>query len=203
MRGMNSLASWNAVGSGAWSQWQAALADTGWHPMAMALAQSGVALVSLAAARHAAQPALWRRSAGLLLVLALASLLSLDLLLVELARALAHAGGWYGARRSWQALALVLLAVLGLAMLAQAGRVPGGLRPWPGTPIPTVGPERWLPVGLGVVLAVTALRLVSLHDTDALLGLRVSGWSVGRLLEGAGLLVIGGRAAWLVLLDRG
>lgn len=202
MRAMNSLASWNAVGSGAWSQWQAALAHTGWHPLAMALAQSGVALVSWAAARHAAHPPLWRRTAVLLLALALVTLLSLDLLLVELARALAHSGGWYGARRSLQAPVLALLALVGLAALAGAGRGPGGLRAWPGAPVPTVGAERWLPLGLGLVLAVLVLRLVSLHDTDAWLGLRLAGWSVGRLLEGAGLAVIGLRAAWLLHVDR-
>lgn len=203
MRGMNSLASWNTLWSGAWSQWQLGLGATGWHPLAMAAAQASVALLSLAAARHAAHPTGWLRTAGVLLVLALITLLSLDLLFVEMARAWARSGGWYATRRDLQALVLLGLALIGLALLVRRERpAQTTLRAWADRTAAPQGRDGWLALGLGLVLAVAALRLVSWHASDVWLGQRVAGLSLGRLLEAGGLSLLGLRAAWIWQFDR-
>lgn len=207
MRGMNFTNVTSPDWTSAWEHWHLALATAGWHPWAVAALQVTVAGLCFAVARQAVQARVWRRSALLLLLLSVSTLFALDVLAVELARVAARQAGWYGARRTLQMAvlgALALAAVWAISAAALEAPKPrrAALRTWPGAvPFAPVN-ERWVEFGMALLLTLALLRFVSLHATDAWLGLRWAGLSLGRVLEGVGLGLVGLRAAWLLHLGR-
>lgn len=161
--------------------WEKAVGLSGWHPVAAATAQAAVALLCLTARDHGrrhgeASPA-WTMAAAALLLLAINTLLAFDLLFVVWMRGVARALGWYEARRGLQVLALVAIG-----MAAVAAWKP--LRLWLAQAEP-VSPR--LLAGLALLLALAALRLVSLHATDVFINTTLAGLTLGRLVEALGL----------------
>jgi hypothetical protein len=156
-----------------------------WHPVptALALATAGFAC---AAVWHScrdgqAMRLSWLVAAALLPILALNTLMALDVLAILVLRGVAQQQGWYGLRRAIQVLAL--LVATGSAAVAWHRLRRLGLRPAPG--------QRWLLLGLGLLVAVSLLRAVSLHATDQLIGVRMAGLSLGRFIDIAGLGSVG------------
>jgi hypothetical protein len=137
-------------------------------------------------ARTAPQPdPAWRWATWLLLTLGLNVLLQGDVLFVLLMRSIAKSQGWYEHRRTLQYLVIGLGSVAAIFVL----------RAWMhGTDTKSYlnRPAWW---GIGALLGLEFLRIVSAHHTDAVLNLRIAGLSMGRLTELAALvaIVIGAR----------
>jgi hypothetical protein len=182
---MNSISAWPVAWNSALLSWSDWVRHSGWHPvmMAMALATTGFAcaVVWSASIDDARVRRSWLAAAAVLQILALNSLMALDLLVVFLLRGVAQQQGWYAARRAIQAPVLFFLA--GTAVLACLWLPQLALRRAPGL--------RWLLHGLLLLLIVSVLRAVSLHATDRLLGVRITGWSLGRLIDIVGLAIVG------------
>lgn len=131
---------------------------------------------------HIAQAArerhkVWLLAAGALCLLGANTLLQSEILVTHLLRTIAKAEGWYGGRRALQYTVVGLLVLLAWPIwlrLRTAFKISHSAS----------GPVVW---GLTLVLLVFGLRLVSAHGTDAVLNQRLSGLSVGRILELAGL----------------
>ncbi|MEY4749800.1 MAG: hypothetical protein RIQ60_2014 [Pseudomonadota bacterium] len=156
-----------------------------------------LALLALAAARPVLRPPHWHARwlvAGVVLAaLAALTLLRLDLLFVLFMRSLARSQGWYAHRGPTQTvivLAFVALVVagigLGLARLSPQ-------RVHAGTP--------QLRLGLGLLVLVGGLRVISLHQVDRLLAWSIGGLSIGRIAEACGLLLVA-LAVWPALRAR-
>ena len=181
----------------AWAARSASAPGAAW-PAGARPGTAGVAQRALAG--DAASSALWRAACAMLLVLALNALLHADRLLVLVLRDAARAGGWYAWRRPLQGSALVtlvLIAVLALLRWRQQGTSGGVPRhAGAGRPVSALRPGHTLGrAGLALLLTLAAVRLVSLHHTDLLLDHRVLGLSVGRWIEGLGLLALTAGAA--------
>lgn len=169
--------------------WQQSLTHAGWHHGVVTAAYLGAAWLCLMndhLARAAHEPATgWRVSVAILCLLGANTLLQGDLWLVLALRAMAKLQGWYDARRTVQSSVLLMLPIMVLATARwwRAAAAATHRRVFPGD------------LGLGLLVLLFALRAVSLHDTDAVLNLRVLGLSLGRWFEfGAiGVLV---RVAW-------
>lgn len=135
------------------------------------------------APRGLARPTpVWRWGAVLLLAMAVNALLHIDMAFVSWARELAVHSDWYAFRRPIQvAVLLVLLAGIVLQVCGSGPAV------WGWKTRIVVARSGMLASGLGLLLVLTALRLVSLHHTDLLLDWPVAGLRLGRLAELAGL----------------
>lgn len=179
-----SAEAWQPASAGAVLSWLAMVRDSGWEGAVLAAGYAASAV--LCAVLAAAERREHARASGAVLAAVLLALLGaiaplhLDVLAVELMRGVAHAQGWYAHRRAWQ---LVLLLTLGAAGAVLVGRLRQRSR------------ERWpehAPVALGVafLLALAALKAVSLHQTDGLVNARILGASAGRLAEFGGLAVV-------------
>ena len=104
-------------------------------------------------------PTYWFMSAAVLTVMGLTRAVGVAELLGEVGREQTQATGWYEARRTVQASAVGIVAVAWLMTVVLAIlRVPPRRR-------------RYLPhvIALSAVVAFAAIRLVSLHQVDALL----------------------------------
>lgn len=178
---MHSTDLWTTALAGALPVWEAAVRQSGWHPVAAAAAQAAVALLCLtarhSARRHGEASPAWTVIAAALLLLAMNTLFAFDLLFIEWLRGIARASGWYDARRGLQAMALVAVGSAGVATW-------GPLRQRLALAAP-VSP--WLLTGLAVLAALATLRLVSLHRTDELINTRLAGLTLGRLVDALGL----------------
>ncbi|MFZ2736736.1 MAG: hypothetical protein WBI20_04515 [Burkholderiaceae bacterium] len=178
--------------SGALLEWELALSHVGWHHGLFALAYGVCAWFCVVAAYAARQnqenPQPWWLAAVLLLLLGLNTVFQLDLLLVLLLRTGARLQGWYQERRLLQYPLLLTLGASGLVLLA-----------WLRTRIENDWPLLWpIVLGLGLLVAVAGLRLVSFHASDELLDARLWGVSTGRWLELAGMIgVVAGARNWL------
>ena len=165
----------------AYAGWETVLLHDDWHGLAVEaayiLAASLCFAVRQASRRSGESGAGWLAAAALLALLGINALYRIDILITTLARAVARQQGWYGDRREGQYLLLVLL---GGAALLTLGWLRARLKQVWSECLPAVA-------GLGTLLALAALRLISFHDTDALLNLRVAGIPAGRLIELAGL----------------
>ena len=132
----------------------------------------------------------WFLAAVILALLGFDALYRVDTFLTDFARVVSQREGWYGVRQEWQLLSLVLVGSAGLATSSLLGvRIE----------------EAWSECsaavsGVLLLLLLAVLRLVSFHDTDTLLNLRLVWFSTGRLLELAGLLMtFAGATRWLRL----
>jgi hypothetical protein len=110
------------------------------------------------------------------------TLLRLDLLLVLFMRSLAHSLGWYAQRGPVQTLVLAAFVAVLAAWVASGlhNKLAHGLRP---------GSPR-LRIGLGLLVLVAGLRMVSLHQADRLLAWSIGTVSLGRFAETCGLVLV-------------
>jgi hypothetical protein len=133
-------------------------------------------------------PPFWLLTAGLLVVMAVGRAGDIGSLVGDLARGRAVDSGWYESRRPLQAVVVVLLGLGWFVTVSMAC-----WRTWDRR-------RRYLPMGLVVVTlaAFAAIRVVSLHQVDALLHRReISGARVGTVIEMT-LLVVAGLTTWWV-----
>ena len=151
-------------------------------------ATAGVLAVALGVVEHRANrrsesgywPTFWFATGGLLLLMALGRASDVGELLTELGRDQARSGGWYETRRSLQTWVIGGVAASWTTIVAVAvWRVPERRR-------------RYLPSAIAVFTLVgyAGIRLVSLHQIDAVLHRReAAGVTIGALVE-VGLLVL-------------
>jgi len=183
---------WQEALDNAWPQWQLAIGGSGWHHVVFALGYGLCAWLCFASGHAARQNAErgggWFAAAALLASIGLGALLQADVFLVLFMRSLARLQGWYGERHGLQLLMIGAMCVAGLGLLG-----------WLRTRLHPVWAQ-CAPAVLGTALLATlaALRVISSHDTDAVMNLRMAGVSTGRLMEAAGLcLVAAGALRWL------
>ncbi len=135
-----------------------------------------------------AWPAFWFAAAAVFGLLAVGRATEVGELVSRFGRRLAHTEGWYDRRRGPQEL--VIAAVTGLSLLGVV------------VAFAWVGPERrrrHLSTALVVfgLVAYAAVRMVSLHDVDALLRHReVGGLTLGAGAELAGIVLAIALALW-------
>lgn len=149
----------------------------------------GLCLANGQAARQSGEAdRVWWIAALLLGLLAANTVLNADVFVSQSMRALLKLSGLYGERRPWQYGVVGLLAVVFLWLAARVRHAFVAC---------DVASEA-VPFGLIILLALLALRLVSAHDTDAILNLDLDVMTLGRALEllGLGLLAHG---CWLCL----
>lgn len=105
----------------------------------------------------------WIVSAGVLLVMAFGRLIDLDRFVIELGRTHARSDGWYGAR-------LVQMALVGATMTLGVALAIIGLRR-----VDTYEIAMWVALRVSALVVFAAIRIVSLHWTDAAMSRRVVG----------------------------
>lgn len=169
-------------------QWEAAARHATPTTMAAAglYALAGLALCARGLATRRDDPARgwWFEVAGVLGLLGANVALRPDLLTLAVLRHLARIDGWYVDRRGWQLVALGLLGIAGAA----------ALRRWR-TPLATAWQRApSIVLGVGLLGVIALLRAVSHHATDLVFDARVSGVTVGRLLELCSLALAAGGA---------
>lgn len=187
---MNTAGAWIESLNAVEPAWRATVRHGSWHLPVLAAAYAGVGLSCVAigqsARRAGATGTGWLAIGAVLSSLSVMSLFALDQLLLLLARDVARQQGWYETRRVWQAAAIVVLVAAAWVVAAwRKVRLTDG-----------ESACRWAACGVGAILAVTALRIVSLHACDAVLQARLAGVSVGRLVELLGLCCVVAGARW-------
>lgn len=126
------------------------------------------------------EPRLWALFAVVLLALGINKQLDLQSAFTEMMRVVAREQGWYEARRQYQyafiGAVAVLAAVVGTALIAAVWRLGRALK--------------LAAVGLVFVLAFVAVRAMSFHHVDALIGTRVLNVRVNWMFEIGGIAVV-------------
>ncbi|MCF8154932.1 MAG: hypothetical protein K9K35_02915 [Rhodoferax sp.] len=169
--------------------WETAIDQVSWYHGLIAMAYLGAAWLCLLnghISQVARQPhAAWYFAGIALCLLGANTVLHADLFVTHLIRAIAKLQGWYGARRALQYAVVIVLALVVLLSASWLRTVFAA----------SEVPSETVTFGLAALLLLFALRVVSAHGTDALLNWRLTGISVGRLLElaGIGLAVHGAR----------
>ena len=133
-------------------------------------------------------PPFWLWTAGLLVVMAIGRVGGVGDVIAEVGRSEARNSGWYGDRRPLQAAAVIVMGCAWLVAVTLAcWRTPERRR-------------RYLPFGLVIVTigAFAAIRMVSLHQVDAVLYRRhIGDVRIGTVVE-VTLLVLAGAMTWWV-----
>ena len=126
------------------------------------------------------EPRLWGLFALFLLALGINKQLDLQSAFTEVMRVVAREQGWYEARRQYQyafiGAVAVLAAFAGTALIAAAWRLGRALK--------------LATVGLVFVLAFVAVRAMSFHHVDALIGTRVLNVRVNWMFEIGGIAAV-------------
>jgi hypothetical protein len=173
--------------SSAGSAWEQTIDRVSWYHGLIFAAYLGAAWLCLLNGHVAKEEreahTLWYAAAILLCLLGVNAVLHMDSFLTHVLRELAILAGWYAKRRLVQYLMIctfalmVLLAARWLHTAFFACNVPANTVAW----------------GLAAMLMLVAVRTVSAHGTDVVINLRLSGISLGRLVEFAaiGLVVHG------------
>ena len=167
--------------------WEDVLLQLSWHHGFIVTAYLGAAwlcLLNADIARNAGDRSfIWYLAAVVLSLLAVNTMLHVDVLATQILRSVSKLEGWYGLRRPWQYGTVAVLVLIALWTARRLGRAFAA------------SDESSVPVasGLTLLLALLALSTVSLHDTDAFFNLRLAGVSFGRLTElvGIGLVLQG------------
>ncbi len=130
----------------------------------------------------------WVLTSALFVAMALGRLGDIGGLVVDLGRERAYDSGWYGARRSYQGAVVTVLGVIWFVLVtAAAWRTPERR-------------HRYFPMSLAVItiVAFAAIRVVSLHQVDAVLYRReVAGVRFGALFEFSLLAIAGVITTWV------
>lgn len=134
-------------------------------------------------------PTFWFSTGGLLLAMAVGRASNISSLLADLGREQARSGGWYDVRRSLQAWVIAAVAaVWAVTVVVAIWRVPERRR-------------RYLPTAIVVFTLVcfVGIRLISLHQVDALLHDRdLGGVTVGAVIEVGLLMLVIAVIAWRI-----
>ena len=129
--------------------------------------------------------AFWGVLTGLLVLLGINKQLDLQTLMTEVGREIAKAEGWYGARRTVQAVFVAGLCILSVLALVIAGVLT--LR---------CLLNIWLALaGLVVLVCFVLIRAASFHHVDQMLGMNLAGMKLHWLIEMAGMALIAVSAA--------
>ena len=132
-------------------------------------------------------PTFWLITAGLFLMVVFARATDLGRVVTQLGRGEALSHGWYSHRRKFQALVIGAIGATGVtAVVVALFRVPARCR-------------RYLPAAIVVfsLMCFAGIRLVSLHQVDALLYRRsVAGVDVGSALELMGVAIFVALTFW-------
>lgn len=113
---------------------------------------------------------------------AVSALVGGEQLLALWLRNLARADGWYEIRRPFQVVALAIALGAGILLATRLWHHACLSNP----PMALA----WATAGMGVVVGLVCLRLVSYHYADMLMGQRVAGFSVARWAELVGLVLV-------------
>jgi xanthine/uracil permease len=132
-------------------------------------------------------PTFWFATGALLLVMAVGRASNVSDLLTELGRERARSGGWYEVRRSLQAWVIgTVAAVWAVTVAIAVWRVPDRRRRY----LPTV-------IVVFTLVCFIGIRLISLHQVDALLHNRdVGGVTIGAVIEVGLLILVVAVTAW-------
>jgi hypothetical protein len=169
--------------------WEHAITQLNWHSGIVVLAYVGAAWLCLVNAHISRQNqqahVFWYLGAATLCLLGVNTVLQADLFVTHLLRAIAKLQGWYAQRRELQYGAVLLLGIIFLLSINWLRALLSN----------TELPSELVAVGLTGLLMLFLTRMVSAHNTDLVLNLRLAGVSVGRLLEFAaiGLVIQGAR----------
>lgn len=169
------------------SVWEASLLRLGWLHLGLAFAYLGAAWLCVMnghIAKETRESDLpWWLAALILGLLAVNTLLYVDVFVTQTLRSLSKLLGFYGERRTWQNAGVV---AMGLLFWWAAGWLRRAFSACD-QPSPTVAYE------LILLLLMLALRLVSAHATDAVINAHLGGVALGRALEllGIGLVLHG------------
>lgn len=123
---------------------------------------------------------IWRLLMVLMIALGVNKQLDLQSALTELARLHAHEHGWYGNRRQWQQAFIASVPILGVTALAALI-----VLAW-SAPAQTL----WTCSGAAGLLVFVAIRAISFHHVDEILGLRLAGLRLNWIIEMGSLAVI-------------
>lgn len=161
--------------------WEQALLQLNWYHGLIVTAYLGAAwlcVLNADIARNAGDASsIWYSAAIALSLLAANTVLHGDVLVTHTLRGLAKQEGWYGQRRSWQYGTVAVLVLIALWVASRLGHAFAA------------SDQSSVPVALGLtlLLALLALRTVSVHGIDAIINLRLAGVSFGRLMEFVGI----------------
>lgn len=175
---------WQHAMTTAYAAWELAIRPTGWQHGLLALGYlvcAWLCFISGHATRQNGENSqAWFIATGLMVILAIDTVLQPSLLLLQFLRSIAKLQGWYAERRQWQFDLLVLLGFASLLILS--GLCTRIKEAWT-----TCGPTM---LGVGLLVALAVLRAISFHYTDVVINQSIVGFSFGRLLELAGLVMI-------------
>jgi hypothetical protein len=178
-------------GQGVIGRWSPGIGDPspmGWVTVGLYFAAAWLCFLAARRSRALApqaslgrrEPRLWALLAVVLLALGFNKQLDLQSAFTELMRILARAQGWYETRRQYQYAFIGVVAVLasfaGAALIAVTWRLDRALK--------------LAAFGLVFVLAFVAVRAMSFHHLDALIGTRVLQVRVNWILEIGGIVVV-------------
>ena len=124
---------------------------------------------------------IWRLLMVGMIALGINKQLDLQSAMTELARILAFQQGWYENRRQYQEAFIAAVPVVGLTILAAIS-----LLVWNAH-----AATRWACAGAAALVIFVAVRAVSFHHVDEMLGWRMGGVPLNWVLEMGSLLVIG------------
>lgn len=124
--------------------------------------------------------AFWYILAVILIALGLNKQLDLQILLTQFGRQLARTQGWYNERRGFQKMFVECVAILGVAGVVLLGVLVRRALLRQGLAL----------VGLVFLVCLVIIRAASLHQVDAMLGVRLAGLKLHRILELAGIVCI-------------
>ena len=174
---------WYEAWNLAYVQWDVVVQHGSWHLLLLEAAYIAVAALCYSARQtsrlQGGSGRSWFLAAFLLVLLGINALYRVDVLMTNFARVVARQEGWYNNRQEWQ---FGFLLLFGIASLFLWNRLQTKL---------SADREGLVAVwGLGLLIVLVTLRLISFHNTDALLNQRVAGLSLGSILECAGLLLL-------------
>ena len=132
---------------------------------------------------------IWQNFAIVLSLIAVNTLVGGEQVLVLWLRSVARADGWYEIRRPVQVVVLAIALGAGVLLAARLWNCASLSNP----PMALA----WATAGIGVVMGLVCLRLVSYHYADVLMGHRVAGFSLARWTELFGFVLV-----WLGALQQ-
>jgi hypothetical protein len=118
--------------------------------------------------------------------------LDLQTLATVIARCIAIADGWYSVRGTYQVIFITLIFAGSIAILILSARYFWRILPRVALAL----------LGLGMVMTFVAVRAMSFHHVDRLIGMHVLGMRMNGVLELSGILLVAINASWLALRRR-
>jgi hypothetical protein len=166
-------------------RWMAGIGDPspmGWITVAAYGAAAALAARNAFAARRSAAPVgFWLTLTLVMLLLGINKQLDLQTWFGQTGRDIALSQGWYGRRRTVQAMFIVLLGAGAIAFVAAARRY------W----VARWHEYRWVFLGVVLLAVFIVIRAASFHHIDEFIHFDIGKTTLGRALEIIGVIVIG------------